>query len=245
MDFTSLIGPAVVAAVISRLVTSIGFWINARTVRRMHSERLSFDREQAERRFAAEIGLAETKIKADLALAEKKVSLDRAFATWKRKAEFAEEVLADFYKARDLIMGARSPALFEGEGKTRARAADETERDSSTLDAYYATAERLRTAHELFAQLQARRYRFIAYFGSAQAEPYTKLHQIRHEILVSVRSLLDAYPQRQIGSNPELIRHCQQVIWGVGETDPISARLDQVVEAIEVVCGPVFREIAP
>jgi hypothetical protein len=40
MNWTSLIGPAVVAAVISGLVSCIGIWISARTARRIHKEKL-------------------------------------------------------------------------------------------------------------------------------------------------------------------------------------------------------------
>jgi hypothetical protein len=87
MDFSSLIGPAVVAAVISSLVPGLGFLISARTTRAVHAERLAFEAEQFERRVSAEI-----------ALAEKKVTLDRALAAWKRRTELAEEVLTDFYK---------------------------------------------------------------------------------------------------------------------------------------------------
>ena len=70
MDLTSLIGPAVVAAVISGLVAGINLLINRATVRRMHVERLSFDREQAERRVTTEIALTERKMTADISLAE-------------------------------------------------------------------------------------------------------------------------------------------------------------------------------
>jgi hypothetical protein len=74
MDYASLIGPAVVAAVISSIVSAIGILISARTSRAIHGERLAFDREQSERRISAEI-----------ALAEKKVTLDRALAAWRRR----------------------------------------------------------------------------------------------------------------------------------------------------------------
>jgi hypothetical protein len=112
MDWTSLIGPAVVAAAIAGIISVINLLLNRATTLTTHSQRLAFDREQAER-----------KVSADFSLAEKKLSLDRAFAAWKRRTEFAEEVLTDFYQAHEVIMGARSPGIFEGEGKTRPRGA--------------------------------------------------------------------------------------------------------------------------
>jgi hypothetical protein len=98
VHWTSLIGPAVVAALIAGIISVITLLMNRATTLTTHSQRLAFDREQAER-----------KASADIALAEKKLALDREFAAWKRRTEFAEEVLTDFYQAHDVIRGARSP----------------------------------------------------------------------------------------------------------------------------------------
>src|SRR6266403_5065677 len=103
MDWTSLIGPAVIAAAVSIIVAVI----NRATLRAMHRERLDLDRDLADRR-----------ANADIALAERKVALDRALEAWKRRTEFAEEVPGDFYQARDIIQSARSPGGFGDEGAT-------------------------------------------------------------------------------------------------------------------------------
>ena len=124
MHWTSLIGPAVVAALIAGIISVITLLMNRATTLTTHSQRLAFDREQAER-----------KASADIALAEKKLALDREFAAWKRRTEFAEEVLTDFYQAHDVIRGARSPGIFESEGKTRPRGNHETEDETRKLDA--------------------------------------------------------------------------------------------------------------
>jgi hypothetical protein len=231
--WTSLIGPAVVAAVISGVVAAIGIWISARTTRSIHTEKLEFDREQAERRINAEIGLA-----------EKKVDLDRAFAAWKRKAEFAEEVLSDFYQARDVINGARSPGSFGGEGTTRQKGDWESESDTGTLNAYFATTERLVNQREFFAQLHARRYRFMTYFGNEASKPYADLHRIYAEIVVSVRMLIQTHQQRAYGTLPENRQQWQAVIRDVGDDDAVRGRLDRLVEAVEATCGPTIREIS-
>jgi len=80
MKCTSLIGPAIVAAAISGLVSGIGISISAPTARRIHTEKLAFDRDQAGRRAAAEIAVDECKTMADIALPERKLALDRALA---------------------------------------------------------------------------------------------------------------------------------------------------------------------
>jgi hypothetical protein len=233
MDWTSLIGPAVVAAGIAGIVSVITLVMNRATTLKTHSQRLAFDREQAER-----------KVRADIALAEKKLALDRELAAWRRRTEFAEEVLTDFYQAQDVIMGARSPGIFESEGKTRPRGNHETEDETRKLDAYFAITERLSSKQEFFAQLHARRYRFMAYFGTEAAKPYGDLHQIYAEIVVSVRMLLETYRQREFGSLPDDRRRWEAVIWDIGPDDPIRARLGRIIEAIEATCGPVIREIA-
>ena len=94
--WTILIGPAVVAAVISSIVTVIGFFITTRAAKAMHREKLAFDQKLAERKFEFE-------------------------------KELAEEVLADFYKAREIILEARSPGSIRAdEGDTRPKMDDET-----------------------------------------------------------------------------------------------------------------------
>ena len=233
MDVTSLVGPAVVAALISSIVSGIGVWISSRTTRTIHSEKLAFDREQAERRTSAEI-----------ALAERKVSLDRAFEGWRRRAEFAEEVLADFYEARDVINSVRSPATFEGEGGTRKKYDWETDADTNTLNMYFATIERLQKRADLFSQLYSRRYRFIAYFGQKSSKPYDDIHKIYVDILISATMLLQTHQERTLGTLPQSREGWQKVIWDHGDGDSIRLRLEHVMEAIEVICGPAIRDIA-
>ena len=79
IDWTTLIGPAVVAGVIA-----CGSFDRCRrhraaaTLRAMHKERLALDRDLADRR-----------ANADIALAERKVALDRALEAWNAERRFA------------------------------------------------------------------------------------------------------------------------------------------------------------
>jgi hypothetical protein len=245
MTWTSLIGPAVVAAVIASIVSVIGFLISARTARRIHTEKLAFDREQAERRFVREVGVSEARIRADLALAEKRLRLDRTFAAWKRQTEFAEEVLADFYQARDIIAGARSPGSYSHEGETRPKATWESEYDTRKLNAYFSTAERLDNKADFFAQLHARRYRFLALFGKDGSQPFDDIFRIRHEIIVAVQMLVFTYQARTEGSLPEDRGTWERVIWDTqSKDDPIPDRLNRAVEAIETICRPALQAFA-
>jgi hypothetical protein len=74
MDWTSLIGPAEVAAGIAGIVSVITLVMNRATTLTTHSQRLAFEREQSERKSSA-----------DIALAQQKLGLDREFAAWKRR----------------------------------------------------------------------------------------------------------------------------------------------------------------
>ena len=52
----------------------------------------------------------------------------------KRRMELAEEVLALFYQARDIIQSIRSPGGYVGEGQSRKQAPDERPEDKAALD---------------------------------------------------------------------------------------------------------------
>jgi hypothetical protein len=233
IDWTTLIGPAVVAGVIAAAVSIIVAVINRATLRAMHRERLAFDRDLADRR-----------ANADIALAERKVDLDRALEAWKRRTEFAEEVLGDFYQARDIIQSARSPGGFGAEGTTREKEIWETESDTRLLNSYFRTLERLDKKTEFFAQLLARRYRFIAIFGPESAKPYDDFWRVRGEIIVAVQMLLQTHRQRELGSLPQDRKTWETTMgWMHTAQDPIEVRLNQIIEDIEKTCRPAIQEL--
>jgi hypothetical protein len=160
----------------------------------------------------------------------------------KRKAELAEDVLADFYQARDIINAARSPGSWSYEGATRPKEDWETEDDARTLNAYYATIERLNNQREFFAQFHARRYRFIAHFGMEAGKPYDALHGIYSEIVVAVRMLIKTYHQRDLGSLPQNRRTWEASMGWAPEDDKIPGRLDALIDTIEKICRPAIQE---
>jgi hypothetical protein len=216
------------------VVSGIGILISARTTRAIHGERLTFDREQSERRVSAEI-----------ALAERKVALDRALAAWKRRTEFAEEVLADFYRAHDIIKAVRSPGSFGNEGSTRQKADWESEDDTRVLNGYFVAIERLNNRGEFFAQLHARRYRFVALFGLDAGKPYDDLFSVRSEIISAVQMLVMTHRDRDQGSLPADRRKWRGVVWeGSNPEDPIPAGLNRIVKTIENICQPVIQDLA-
>lgn len=235
--------PRVVAAIIGggvAAVVSIAVAvINQLSLRSLHNRRVAFDREQAEGR-----------TKAEIALAEKRIVLDYDLDMKKRRATLAEEVLADFYEAREIIQAVRSPANFSSEGSERQKAEWEKEDDTVTLNGYYATLERLDKRSEFFARFYARRYRFLANFGHEAAQPYDEFHQIYSEIVVAARMLMQTHRQYAI-QNPRDIASLERskerweetIWWGLPEEDRLLGRLDSLVVAVETTCRVAIGEL--
>jgi hypothetical protein len=167
----------------------------------------------------------------------------------KRKAELAEQVLADFYEARDVFQSARQPFAFDSEGSTRKKEDGETEQDTQKLNTYFTISERLLKKTDLFATLHARQYRFLALFGHNpnQIKPYDELFKVRNEIMLAVTMLMMSSRQSRIGEPPadgKLREKWQTAIgWGNPKDDDIANRLDQIVETIERICRPAIEVV--
>jgi hypothetical protein len=233
MDATNtLVVPAVVAAVISGLVAIVGLWISSRIIRGVEDERGAFEREQAERRANAEI-----------LLVDEKTSFDRTYQIWKRRTKLAEHVLAEFYKARDLIDEARFPAAYGEDGKVRQKLPWEDDEDTRTLNAYYRPAEYLWKNADFFSQLIARQHQFMALFGHHTGKPFIELQQIRSEILSAAQMLILTYEDRALGDMPDSRKKWEEII-GRRLTDPdtIAIRLNRVVEDISSICRPIILD---
>jgi hypothetical protein len=166
----------------------------------------------------------------------------RAETIGKRKAELAEDVIADFYEARDMITTARLPGSLGGEGDTRQKSSGEGADETRYFNAVWVTVERLRKEQEFFAQLEARRYRFIAYFGSAAAGPYDELRAIHGEMLVAVRMLIETYRMYDWPEREAERRKWETTIGWHSAEDDIPRRLDAMVAAIETTCRPAIQE---
>jgi len=92
------------------------------------------------RRIKADEAIAERKFDFDKDLAERRFKYDRALHDRRRLTELAEEVLSDFYHAREIVHGARSRTTdgfhFGEEEITRKRNKQpwETEADTRLLN---------------------------------------------------------------------------------------------------------------
>ncbi len=108
----------------------------------------------------------------------------------RRKAELAEEILAAFYEARDVIKWARFPGGYKGEGETRPPIDGETEEQAQARNTHYIPVESLNQNKELFSKIQSHKYRFMAYFGEEAEKSFADMKSIHSQILVAAGSLI-------------------------------------------------------
>jgi hypothetical protein len=172
----------------------------------------------------------------------------RALSAWrdeavgKRRLEIAEQTLADFYEARDIINGARFPMTFAGEGSTRPAKDNEPDGRKVRLDGYYVVYERLKRHEEFFAGLLARRYRFIALFGADAGKSFNDLLVARNDILVTVNRLVGEYADQWTAVDRRRME--EKIGWGDSDADPVRKDLDRIVQTVEGICRPVIQASA-
>jgi hypothetical protein len=161
----------------------------------------------------------------------------------RRKTELAEEVLAGFYRARDVLTWARFPVSQHDNGAGNVRPAPGTDGDELERSEIFTPVDRLTRESQVFSELQASRYRFMAYFGEEAARPFDQIRAIHSEIIDSAHNLIRTYGQEQTDMEEARRNRWEEAIgWGEGEGDPLSKRLDLAVRAIEQTCRPLIEE---
>lgn len=109
--------------------------------------------------------------------------------TGKRQIELAEETLALFYEAKDVITYIRHPASYSSETENLERGEHESEENYNDRKQASIVFKRYNEHQELFNKIHSMRYRFMAQIGKAQAQPFDNLRKIINEIFLSARTL--------------------------------------------------------
>lgn len=167
----------------------------------------------------------------------------------KRQMELAEEVLALFYQARDIIESIRNPFGYEGEGQSRKPGSRERPEDKEALDGAYVLIERYNRNLEVFARISALRYRFMAQFGPVAARPFDDLVRLINELLLAARrrAQLLTVPERAFRSEADMEKHqaraneVDRIYYAGDEDDPISPRVAQLVNEMESTCRAIIE----
>ncbi len=134
-----------------------------------------------------------------------------------------------------MLTWARTPALRE-----QAWRATEA-RGGNWNQALSAPIERITEESELFSQLHANRYRFIAYFGEAASSAFEEIRSVHAEVVAAAGELVrgNADPAPAAEAKREIWEGA--IGWGQREDDRIPARVDNAVRQIEQICLPLIQ----
>jgi hypothetical protein len=167
----------------------------------------------------------------------------------KRRIELAEEALALFYRAREAIDHIRDPVSFGVEADPSPKRERESDTHHQARMAVAPIHARYKQYSELFSEIAALKFRFMARFGQETAAPFDDFRRIISSILANtvtyVRDsdrgnfLADASTQKKWADRQE---KSMSVIWSGGEVDATKDELDRVVLAIEKTCRTAIEE---
>lgn len=157
----------------------------------------------------------------------------RAEIVGRRKAELAEEVLTQFYHARDVLIWARLPA------RPLDVAGQDDDRDRRH-QSHASPIERLTQESALFSELQASRYRFMAYFGEGSAHPFERMRAIHGEVMSAAQSLIR--DPDQLACDDARDRWEDAIGWVAETDDALAHRLAETIAEVEYICRPLIAD---
>jgi hypothetical protein len=230
MALSDLIGPAVVAAVVSGAVTLLGNVFSIRSSWRMNSQKI-----------ASEKDLAESKFDFEKDLAERKFRYDRELHDYRRRVEFAEELLAGFYKLKDTVRSIRGPFSFGDEGATRKRRDHENEAEATRRDGFYVPIVRIQKESDFLSDLTSKKYRAQAIFKSNVHHAFELVVEVLNTIQIASNMLVENVGQPR--SEPEFWRKLEGQIWDTSspdKPDELSRKVSEAIEIVEKAVQPTF-----
>lgn len=166
----------------------------------------------------------------------------RSEAIGRRKVEVAEEVLAGFYRVREIIFEARAPLVLAHEMEPQ-----EGEDPKIASKAVYAVWRRVRSQWPFLMEWRSKRHTFAAVFGKANSAPYEEIDKALLEIRSAVDQLLDEQTGEVSKEHREFLVSMRRIAFRPAreEDDQITKRVDAAVDAIEKVCRPAIEESTP
>jgi hypothetical protein len=235
MDWNVMVGPVVVAAVVSGVISTVGIWVSRSTNIQVSKDKINADAEQARKRFEFE-----------KTLAERKFAYERQQAIFKRRFELAEQILADAYRFRDLMKYVRNGFSFGVEGESRKPAGLETDDIKRMRDVYFVPVERLHKESEFTSSMMARRYACIAHFGNEVGSAFDAFVQSIQAVGVASSTLIElaghVHPDNRV-----LVEKLKSDLWEPmaqhAQNNEIGTKIDGGVKTIERLCKPVLEEL--
>ena len=250
-NWTSFIGPTVVAAIIVALMTERRLRVDLKIAERRFSldrdlAELKFkqDKQLTEQKFEFDKALAKHKIDLDVALAERKLSLDQALAVWRRRFDIAEQVLAASYEARDALNWARTRVIFTGEGRTRVATEPESDKIKEARDQAFIPIERLTEHAKAFAALQTVQDAVAAHLGPQVVQLIREILNAHRSITSAAHHLIRYASWNEDPKAAEGLRPFRQEIWGERPDDK-DRKVDAAIEQLDVICKAILSAGAP
>lgn len=222
MDYASLIGPAVVAAAVSGIVTIVGNFLSNRSSRSINSEKIASEKDLAERKFQAETDLAERRFKHEQALHD-----------YRRTVEFGEDLLSSFYKLKDVVRSVRGPFSYGDEGATRKRRPNEIEAEAQSRDSFYVPIARLQKETTFISDLLSKKYRAQAVFGNDVQQAFELTVAVINKIQIASNMLVENVGQGR--REPEPWRGLERDIWDTSGPDKPDELAQKILDAIGLV----------
>ncbi len=234
MNWPDLLKSAVLAAVVTAVVALIASFVSSWTALRINKGRLNLDKE-----------LANQRAKAELELAAHRAELDRKLGMAKRRAEVAEKVLTDFYKAKRAFDVIRSPMIW-----AREMIAEEGVADDVVTNDGYGVMRRFRQYADLFSELEATRYSFGALFGSDATAPYDSLVRVHNRVFHAAEALLQYRHQQDAPNLQGHLRNMRREAFSKGALDDegnempdrVASDITAILTAIEASCRPALQD---
>jgi len=223
MTLNDLIGPAVVAAFVSGVVTILGNVFSIRSSRSINSEKIASEKE-----------LAESKFDFEKDIAERKFRYEQELHDYRRRVEFAEELLAAFYKLRDIVLSIRGPFSYGDEGATRKRREHESEPEATARDSFYVPIARMQKQTEFLSDLISKKYRAQAVFKRDIQRAFVLANEVLNTIQIASGMLVEQVGQPR--ADPEFWRKLEGQIWNTStpdKPDELSQKIDQAIEIVE------------
>lgn len=170
----------------------------------------------------------------------------------RRKSELAEDVLADFYRAWDLLITVRLPGSFSGEGQSRPKPAFTSATDADfhkLLDSYYVPVERLKGQYEFLSNMQAKKYRCSALFGPEIEKLFNEFRGIETKIISSSHALIRLHQQAKDRGgkvDESKIDQYEKIIgWRIDINeggDEIDSQVERLIADVESILKPYLKE---
>jgi len=165
----------------------------------------------------------------------------------RRNIELAEETLALFYEAKDVLEWIRHPVAFGEEIDSVKKEENESTEEFEARKKVNFIFVRFNKNKELFSKIHSLRYRFMAQIGKEKAMPFTALDGLIKEIISAARLLTILWTEKNILDEEARKVHYNQIkmnrsiIWdSFDKQDPINVKMEAIIVSIEAVCQEVI-----